>query len=163
MKWIETQRKKIVSLSAITEFVADQVVEKRGDGKSDHYWRLRMLIGETEEFGGRYDTKEQANVAYNELLDFLKDGETGGNVFAFPDNDCNFWLKEYDIETFCEEMGIEYWICETLCKRHRVRTVYDIMPTSDGGETAFSPLSKVIQEDLYKKRDKFVAERQTKE
>ena len=136
MKWVKTQNGNIIRLGAVLEFILNE--------KS-----IQILIGETTEQGGTYSYNEQLDRVYHDLLHFITDADA--ETFTFPESDNNIWLKNYQIS----ELNLparEY----KACLREGIKTVYDLMPSSDGWERVIYGISKKGLEELHEKRDEFV-------
>ena len=137
MKWIKTQNGNIIRLGAISEFVL-----KEKD--------IEILIGEITEQGGFYNCYEQLNSVYDDLLNFIIETDNNG-IFYFPQSDDNMWLKIFDISEL--ELSVKE---HNACLRSGIRTVYDLMPDSNGWERIIRGIGKNALIELHKKRDEFV-------
>ena len=148
MKWLKTQNGNIIRLGAVSEFIP-------------YGCSMDILIGETKETAYQYDYKEQAELVYEDLFSFITDAETNNEIFSFPKNDANTWLKSYSFDDFASEMELSIRV-HNACLRGGVKTVYDIMPTEDGWERCFRNLGKMGAEELRQKREEFIERHKVK-
>lgn len=148
MKWLKTQNGNIIRLGAVSEFIP-------------YSYSMDILIGETKETAYQYDHKEQAELVYEDLFSFITDVETNNEIFSFPKNDTYTWLKSYSFDDFASEMELSIRVYNA-CLRGGVRTVYDVMPTEDGGERCFRNLGKMGAEELRQKREEFIERHKVK-
>ncbi|HQA93788.1 MAG TPA: hypothetical protein PK155_07155 [Bacteroidales bacterium] len=152
MKWLKTQNGNIIRLGAISEFIP-------------YSCSMDILIGDTcvgrQETAYQYDDKEQAELVYKDLFSFITDEETNNEIFSFPKNDVNTWLKSYSFVDFAIEMDLSVRV-QNACSQAGVKTVYDIMPTEDGWERCFSNLGKMGKEELRQKREEFIERHKVK-